>query len=363
MLDEAHWPQTCALIEEACGVEGHSLGVSEDSGAPSRVRFAGIYRRGERRPDLEREYFEVYHPRDERASRLKGLPGGRLVHVPDLYTEAELKTSFVYNEGLPRFGSQHGVGAHFAAPDGLRIFWFVGNPVGGAWQSAQIRLIKHLLPHLPHLVRVRQALVNADALGLSLTRLLDNSRIGVLHLHRSGRVLAANDPALHILRSADGLSDAEGALHAWLPADHERLRKLLHRALPALWGEPPAGGSMKVRRPSGRSSLALHVSPVGSPQKDLGTRRVAALVLLVDPADRSRIDPERIAATLDLTPAESRVASLLAEGNSVRDIAAATGNQPGTVRLFLKLIYRKQGVSGQVPLVRRVLAVDALPHP
>ena len=86
-------------------------------------------------------------------------------------------------------------------------------------------------------------------------------------------------------------------------------------------------------------------------------------MLVVDPAGRSRIDPVRVAAALGLTPAEGRVAALLAQGNSVNGVAEETGNQPGTVRLFLKHIYKKLGVSGQVPLVRRVLAVDALPHP
>ena len=71
---------------------------------------------------------------------------------------------------------------------------------------------------------------------------------------------------------------------------------------------------MSVQRSSGRSRLALHVSPVGDGATDFGGRRVAALVLVVDPARRLRIDAQRVAVTLGLSPSEGRTAALLAEG-------------------------------------------------
>ena len=46
----------------------------------------------------------------------------------------------------------------------------------------------------------------------------------------------------------------------------------------------------------------------------------------------------------------------------MRDIAAAEGWSEQYVRWMLKQVYRKLGVSGQVALVRQVLAVGALPR-
>ena len=361
MLDDAHWPAATALIDQAVGSRSTSLGVGEGSGADARVNFAGLYRRGERQRDLERQYFEDYFAIDERVPRLRALPAGKLIHVPDLYTEKELKSSAAYNEGLHRLGVQKGLNVRFDRPDGLRIFWALGDPVTDGWQSAQLRLAEHLMPHVRQFVCVRQALAAANALGAGLGLLLENTRIGVLHLDRRGRVLAANAVALHILRCADGLSDQDGALRAWLPKDHDRLQRLLRRALPAFGGEAPAAGSMTLRRASVPVRLGLHITPVGDAQADFGGRRVAALVLLVDPASRPCIDPQRLAAALGLTPSEGRVSALLAEGRSVRQIALAAGYREGYVRWLLKQAYRKQGVSGQVALVRLVLAADALP--
>ena len=363
VLDDALWPAASTLIEEAIGASGSILAVSEGFGGEARVHFARYLYRGESRPERVRAYFDAYHARDEGIHRVRRLPHGRVVHGPDLYSEEERKTSPAYNEGLPILGCRHGLTARLDGPDGLRIVWGAGDPVGsGGWESAQLRLVGHLLPHVHRAVLTRQALAAAGALGSGLMGLLDNDRIGVVQLDRGGRVLEANGPALDILRRGDGLIDRDGALDAALPADRGRLRRLLARALPRLLGKAPGGGSMTVRRPSGRSRLALHVSPVGDAAADFGGRRVAALVLVVDPERRRRIDARRVAAALGLTASEGRAAALLAEGRRVPEIAARTGWRASYVRRLLKRIYRKQGVSGQVSLVPRVLAVEALPR-
>ena len=69
----------------------------------------------------------------------------------------------------------------------------------------------------------------------------------------------------------------------------------------------------------------------------------------------SRIDPRFVAARLGLTRVQSEVAVLLAEGHSVRDIAAAIRSQLTTVRWHLKMINRKLNIQRQTQLVRLVL--------
>ena len=56
------------------------------------------------------------------------------------------------------------------------------------------------------------------------------------------------------------------------------------------------------------------------------------------------------------------MSALLAEGRSVREIAATTGYKESYVRWLLKQVYKKQGLSGQIALVQRVLAAYALPR-
>ena len=359
MLDDTYWPATSALIDEACGAQGNALMVGEGPPDDIRALFVGLYYRGERREDLEREYLEVYHPIDERVPRIRQLPDSHLVHNPALYTAEELQTSRVYNEILPRLGGQDSLNVRLDGPDGSHITWGIGDPVTpGGWASPQLALIKGLLPHIRQFVRVQQALAKVEARGVSASGLLDTPRIGVLYLDRRGRIVEANDRARALLRRGDGISDRGGELRARSPADQARLARLVAAALPA--AGLAVSGSMTLRRAVGLPRFVVHVTPVGVRQLDFGARRVAALVLIVEPGRQVRLDPGLVATALGLTLTESQLAIWLAEGRNVGDIAVATGRSASSVRWHLKQIYHKQGLVGQADLVRLVLSLPEI---
>ncbi len=359
MLDDTYWPATSALIDEACGAQGNALMVGEGPPDDIRALFVGLYYRGERREDLEREYLEVYHPIDERVPRIRQLPDSHLVHNPALYTAEELQTSRVYNEILPRLGGQDSLNVRLDGPDGSHITWGIGDPVTpGGWASPQLALIKGLLPHIRQFVRVQQALAKVEARGVSASGLLDTPRIGVLYLDRRGRIVEANDRARALLRRGDGVSDRGGELRAREPADQARLARLVAAALPA--AGLAVSGSMTLRRAVGLPRFVVHATPVGVRQLDFGARRVAALVLIVEPGRQVRLDPGLVATALGLTLTESQLAIWLAEGRNVGDIAVATGRSASSVRWHLKQIYHKQGLVGQADLVRLVLSLPEI---
>ena len=356
-LDDRHWPATSALIDEACGLTGNALMVGEGPKDDIRARFVGLYYRGQRREDLEREYLETYHPVDERVPRVRQLPDGRLVHATDLYTPEELKSSPAYNEAMRRGRHQNGLLVRLDGTDGSHMTWALGDPLAAdGWGSSRIAIVTRLLPQIRQFVRVRQALVRAAAQSTTATALLDNPRIAVIQLDRRGRILTANDRALAILRDSGGVSDRDGMLRADEPADELRLGRLLAAALPTS-GSVAVGGSMLLSRPSVSPPFVVHVRPVPVPQPDYGAGHVAALVLIVEPGRRHRVDPGLVATTLGLTPAEGRVAVWLAEGRSVGEMAAATGRTKGAVYWHLKQIYQKLPVSRQADLVRLVLSI------
>ena len=361
MLDDTHWPATSALIDEACGITSNCLLVGEGPPDDLRVLTVGLYYRGQRHEDLEREYLEVYHPIDERIPRFRQLPDSHLVHVKDLYTAEELKTSPTYNEILLRSQYQNGLNVRLDGPDAFHISWGLGDPVASdGWGSSEIATIKRLLPHIRQFIRVRQALVRAEAHETTVTALLDNPRIGVLHLDRRGQIIAVNDRARSILRLGDGLSDRDGVLlGAQKAADRLHLEGLVAAALP-VGGAIAVSGSMLLGSSSGLPPFVVHVKPVAVPQPDYGARHVAALVLIVEPRSQHRIDPGLVARTLGLTPMESRVAAGLAEGRSVDEIAGAMGNTKHAVYWHLQRIYRKLSISRQTELVRLVLPLADL---
>ena len=262
MLGDAHWRDTSALIDDTCGMKGtHLVIVDEHAPNPPEWVFEKLYYHGELLEELGLEYANDFFPHDERIPRMLRLPDSHVVRVTDLLTESELKTSPTFNDLLCRTSGRNGLNMRMNGPNGLHILWAIADPVEpNGWRSGQIDMIRRLLPHIRQFVRVRQALAGAEALGETLTELLDNKGVGVLYLDRRGMIVTANDRARKVLRRGDGLSDRGGFLRARLAAEDIRLQRLLARAV-RQFGGVAASGSMTTRRSTALPRLALHVNP------------------------------------------------------------------------------------------------------
>ena len=139
MLDETHWPATSALIDEACGVVGNALLVAEGPPDDIRVLFVGLYYRGQRRLDLEREYLDIYHPINEAIPRQLQRPAGQLVPIPDLYTAEELHTFAYLQRGLTPVHVSAGRERPLDGPGGSRMTWSLADPACPARTSVAFR--------------------------------------------------------------------------------------------------------------------------------------------------------------------------------------------------------------------------------
>ena len=358
-FDDARWPAASGLIDDVLRANGNSLGFG--SGTPEegiQIYYAGFFRGGQRLRAFEREYFGVYYARDERAPRLRRLPDSEVRPFKSMYTDAELKTSATYNEFLVRGRAQKGLNVRLNGPGDTRIIWTVNDPLdANGWSTAQIELMQRLLPHIRHYVTVRQVLAGANALGASLAELLENTGPGVIQLDWRRRIVAANDRARDLLSAGDGLYDSNGLLFARSSEDNTGLQDLLAHTLPA-FGQRGSSGSMTVSRPPPLPPLVLHVNPVGQRDRESRAWPVAALVLVVDPASERRIDLDLVANGLGLTPMESRVAVMLAEGRTVQQIAATIGREVTTIRWHVRHIFNKLDINRQTELVRQVLSMS-----
>ena len=329
-------------------------------GGEPRICLARFFVGGQRRDDLQHLYFRDYYWRDEAIPRLRGLRDRELAHKSDLYTDGEKGTSAAYNEFRLPNKTANGLFMAVDGPDGSAVVCSFGDSTErGGWRSDQIRAIGRLAPHLRQFARIRRVVADARALGASLAGLLENNRSGFIELDRRGRILEVNDRATDVLLQRDGLRDEEGLLAAEIEWEDVKLQRLLGRAVP-LHGVQGAGGSMTITRRKTRVPLVLEIHPMGQTGTEIRGRQVGALVLVVDPAARPRIDPDLMAAVLGLTPAESRVAVAVATGQAVASIADELGCAESTVPSHVKRVYRKQGIHKQTELVRRILSQEAL---
>ena len=354
MLDTTAWSETARLIDEVCGVTCNALLVGEGTYEDAVAHFVGLRSGGQRLLELEREYLECYLPIDERVPRFRRLGDGRVVHVTDLYLDHELRTSPTYNEFHGRAGGQDGLNVRLDGPNGSDIAWVLGDPVSAdGWGAASVGTVERLLPHVRQLILVRQALGRVGAMGRLLAEHMEDAGVGVILLNKWGRIVNANGVARKALRLGDGLVSKQGVLTATAPVNRKELARLLKKAVPQ-GSDVAAGGSMVLRSASLAPWKIVHVAPVTAADMDFGGEGVGAMVLAVEPGRRLGISTESVAMALGLTPAQSQVAVLLAEGKTVREIARTTGRKESSVYSLVKQIYRKLGISRQVDLVRLV---------
>ena len=228
-FDDSRWDAASGLVDAFCGTQGNHLVFGDVD-----IFFARFCYRGERRADLEREYFGRWHGVDERLPRIRRLAAGRPASVRDLLGEEAMRTSALYNELMARTDTHDSLNVRLDGPGGSRIVWAFADPADAVgWSGGQVERIGALLPHLRQFVRVRQAMASAKALGASMAALLDHVGTGVIQLDRRGRIGEVNDRARAILRAGTGLADRDGGLRAALPDEDAALKALLARAPPA----------------------------------------------------------------------------------------------------------------------------------
>jgi DNA-binding CsgD family transcriptional regulator len=203
-------------------------------------------------------------------------------------------------------------------------------------------LLERLAPWLAHGVRAirRERLASSRA---ELHRWLSNHlRFGLLFLDAEGRILFANRAGASMLEGHD-VSDfsPEGAP----PGREERLE----HALAALWADQREA----YRGP--RSHIITSFPLTMNRDRDR-TRPERTAVVITSCAEPAGFSQDWLRERYQLTPAEARLAALLAADSSLEEAAEELGLAVGTVRTRLKSIFSKTDTHRQASLVRLLLS-------
>jgi DNA-binding CsgD family transcriptional regulator len=107
-----------------------------------------------------------------------------------------------------------------------------------------------------------------------------------------------------------------------------------------------------LQRPSGIGQIAVFALPFETAPGERRDHNTGTLVFISDPRRKAGwFDPEVIGRFYAMTPAEARLTSRMAYGNSLESIAAELGISIHTARTHLKRIFEKTGVARQAELV------------
>lgn len=183
---------------------------------------------------------------------------------------------------------------------------------------------------------------------------LERLACGVVVVDGAGKLVLCNAAAQAILQHGHVLKLVQERVTATRACESRRLHTLLYGALAH---HQPRGGAMLVRG-AARGAYAVIVETAAVA---LRHRTGAAATLYITDLDArpAHAHEARVRAMFGFTPAESRIAVGLADGDSVHTVAACAGVTYESARFTLKRIYEKLGVHKQGELV--ALIRSALP--
>ena len=178
---------------------------------------------------------------------------------------------------------------------------------------------------------------------------LDSLRQGLVVVDSSARIAHVNAAALSAV-SAGLCRIEQGQLGFGPGAEQLRFTQLLAGACAA--PGVARGGALLLR--NALATLTVSVVPLRAGHPLAQARGELALVVLVDPAAQDDDDPRVLAELLSLSRSETRLALMLAAGQTVQEFAAVQQCSLHTARTHLRNLMQKSGCHRQVEVVQLV---------
>lgn len=292
--------------------------------------------------------------RTQATVRLLAVDRAGFVADHEAFSEKEYRADSMVAECLEPAGLHHSMATAINVPTGDLVVVQIARRAGlPQFGLEEMRRLDALRPHLARagLLAARWRLERLRAMADALAMIGLPAAI----LDSRGKVLAAN-PLIEDLN----------AHVIWLPANRIALAEPSANAmLKCAIADISSASSTSVRsfpsKGTTGSFVVVHLIPTTGLARDIfegGYGILAFTPVGASPAP----DVALIRGLFDLTAAEARVASGVAEGLSPNQIAKRDGTSAQTVRYQLKAVFAKIGVNRQSQLAALLAAQAGIPH-
>jgi DNA-binding CsgD family transcriptional regulator len=298
--------------------------------------------------ELINHYFKNgWHTRDMRAER--GVPllldGAQVVIDQDILSADEMRYNQFYGEVVQPFGFQWFAAVGFKAGPALWAMTFQRTPKEGQFERRDKAILAGLSQRLTEVATLSNTIARVAV--ASAVNALDNVSLAAVAVDRLGMVLGMNPAAEAILDKQIRIKNGRLALAE--PQANENLILLFSR----LGGRPELSAIKLdpiIIRQRGNSDFVMHALPVHPAARTpfLGARAILTFEMI---KPKVGPQPEALATLFKLTPAEARLACIIAEGLNPEHAAEKLGVSRETVRNQLRAIFTKTATHRQSELV------------
>jgi DNA-binding CsgD family transcriptional regulator len=354
-LDEALWPNALKQLTDISGSQAASFWVLDGSETPRLPTFICI----NVDTAVIKEYLEHAASIDPTVQYLVAHPDQSIVHDGLVISESE-KDRHPYYDWHGRL-----IDTRFRMVGQAQLMPSV--QAGVALHRAQ-KAGRYEPIEIEHFAVLHRHLERALAIGVRLGSLgakegfskewLDRCGSAVLLLDDHKRIVFTNVAAEALQLSGDGIQWSVGGIALANKQDNSKLQSLIAQALCRDGSRASvSGGSMRAHRPSGKRPFGIFISPLSRGYPAMALFRPAVCVVITDPDHRPLLPIPQLQTAFDLTEAEARLASLLANGEELRRAAEQLQITYGTARSRLAQIFQKTDTRRQAELVRLVMSL------
>jgi DNA-binding CsgD family transcriptional regulator len=304
--------------------------------------------------DFNSIYFPILPFRDVLTTLKPGKVYDRTRELSDeLFVPTEL-----YQDHFRKIGIYHVVhaslmdtdaamaGITFTRPENMREF-----------EKIELEVFEFILPHLQRAMQMHVRLLESDGRQKVFEDAWDRVPQGVILVAESARVSFRNKAAEYFFGKGKPLGvDKQGRICTSDRKQTAAIHALINSVFnPGAENGLSYGGSVQVGGGNGSKPITLMVSPFTDSYGTSGLFERLAMIYIADPVDLDSTIESDLHELYGLTPAEARLAMLLAQGHSIVEIAATLGITPNTARTHLKRIFGKTETNRQGSLVNLIL--------
>lgn len=355
--DETPWTQTLHQVSHLIGGGGFCQFVAIEK---RTARLALCLHSSEAPMEGVLDYLREFHRLDPHVAHAVTIAQGDVFNTADLISAQQARSLPFYRQFWSVYDVGYATMSKVFEDDSLTALIGVFRSANvGPYSEEQDQLLR----------RIGSFAGDAFQLMRKLSRLRRESSVGNFILDRIGWPAVLIDAQRHIVhanKAAAYVLDRSGILRSragFLDGGTSASSAVLNRELSKLELTKPPAANVPDRR-----AFALQASdgsPVPAclwalhPSSTMGAFSESPVALLMLPANgkKGNLDATLLAASFNLTPAEGKVLSLLAQDLELREVADALRIAVTTARSHLRSIFSKTGIRNQKSLLRQVDAI------
>ena len=273
----------------------------------------------------------------------RGLPEGEVLTYRGFLAGLPEETYAVFSDYMREAHSEQVIGVDLRFPRGFEARFRVTRQEDEAeFRPEERKRLQAIVPHLRIAAGLFEKLQFAGAQHGAFHSATQGLGLALIVLDRERRVVSQNALAEKLLIEGEGLRLSGERLTFDLQADARRIDAML--------AESYADGPIRFRieRPA-NGDLVATARPIDVPAVGAGSGALA--LLLSRPGQDGPPSPQVLRDLFGLTPAEARLAAVLAGGETLVNAARLIGIAHNTAKVQLRSVFAKTGVHRQAQLV------------